>query len=62
MDGHILFSALDVTVGGKPVRALALAPLAQPLEAGPSFMALELQPGALRDGRGRVVYPPAFGV
>ncbi|SEO09983.1 putative acetyltransferase [Rhodospirillales bacterium URHD0017] len=26
--GHILFSALDVAVGGKPVRALALAPMA----------------------------------
>lgn len=114
VDGHILFSALDVTVGGKPVRALALAPmavlperqrhgigsalvsaglqrardggwqavvvlghqnyyprfgfsaaLARSLEApfsGASFMALELQPGALRGGKGRVVYPPAFGV
>jgi putative acetyltransferase len=114
VDGHILFSALDVTVGGKSVRALALAPmavqphrqrqgiggtlvraglqrardggwqavvvlghqdyyprfgfsaaLARSLEApfsGASFMALELQRGALRGGRGRVVYPPAFGV
>jgi len=114
VDGHILFSALNVTVGGKPVRALALAPmavrpehqrqgigsalvraglqrareggwqavvvlghqdyyprfgfsaaLAQSLKApfsGASFMALELEPGALRGGEGRVVYPPAFGV
>ena len=114
VDGHILFSALDVTVGGKPVRALALAPmavqphrqrhgigsalvraglqracegawqavvvlghqdyyprfgfsaaLARPLEApfsGASFMALELEPGALQGGAGRVVYPPAFGL
>lgn len=112
--GHILLSALDVTVDGAAVRALALAPmavlperqrhgigsalvrtglqqardggwqavvvlghqdyyprfgfsaaLAESLEApfsGASFMALELQPGALRGGRGRVVYPPAFGV
>jgi putative acetyltransferase len=112
--GHILFSALDVTVGGKSVRALALAPmavkpqrqrhgigsalvraglqrareggwqavvvlghqgyysrfgfsaaLAQPLKApfsGASFMALELEPGALRGGEGRAVYPPAFGL
>ncbi len=111
--GHILFSALDVTVDGAAVRALALAPmsvkperqrsgigstlvraglersrtqgwqavivlghrdyyprfgfsaaLAQPLEApfsGPSFMALELESGALQGGAGRVVYPPAFG-
>jgi putative acetyltransferase len=110
--GHILFSALDVTVDGAAVRALALAPmsvqperqrgsigsalvragleraraqgwqavivlghrdyyprfgfsaaLAQPLKApfsGPSFMALELEPGVLQAG-GRVVYPPAFG-
>lgn len=114
VDGHILFSALDVTVGGEPVRALALAPLAvQPhrqrhgigsalvraglhqaraggwqaavvlghrdyyprfgfsaalarsLEApfcGASFMALELEPGVLQAGAGRVTYPPAFGI
>lgn len=114
VDGHILFSALDVTVLGKPVRALALAPmavqphrqrhgigsalvraglqqarergwqavvvlghqdyyprfgfsaaLARPLEApfsGASFMALELEPGALQGGEGRVVYPPPFGI
>lgn len=114
VDGHILFSALDVTVDSKPVRALALAPmavqphrqhhgigsalvraglqraresgwqavivlghqdyyprfgfsaaLAQSLEApfsGASFMALELEPGALQAGEGRIVYPPAFGV
>jgi len=40
------------------------AALAQPLEApfsGPSFMALELEPGVLQGGAGRVVYPPAFG-
>ena len=113
VDGHILFSALDVTVDSKPVRALALAPMAvqphrqrqgigsalmraglerargvgwqavivlghqhyyprfgfsaaltQPLEApfsGASFMALELEPGALQGGTGRVVYPTAFG-
>ncbi|MBL6617693.1 MAG: N-acetyltransferase, partial [Reyranella sp.] len=39
------------------------AALASPLKApfsGPSFMALELQPGALRGSAGRVVYPPAF--
>jgi putative acetyltransferase len=114
VDGHILFSALDVTVAGKSVRALALAPmavsphrqrhgigsalvhtglqrareggwqavvvlghphyyprfgfsaaLARSLEApfsGASFMALELESGALQGGEGRVVYPPAFGV
>src|SRR5262245_49157962 len=28
LDGHIMFSPLDVTVGGEPVRALALAPMA----------------------------------
>lgn len=41
------------------------AVLAQPLKApfsGPSFMALELQPGVLQGGDGRVVYPAAFGV
>jgi putative acetyltransferase len=40
------------------------AELARPLKApfsGASFMALELTSGALRDGEGRVVYPPAFG-
>ena len=40
------------------------AALAQPLQApfsGPSFMALDLQPGVLQGG-GRVVYPAAFGV
>ncbi|MBI2738015.1 MAG: N-acetyltransferase [Rhodospirillales bacterium] len=114
VDGHILFSALDVTVRGKPVRALALAPmavqphrqrrgigsalvraglqqarergwqavvvlghqdyyprfgfsaaLARPLEApfsGASFMAIELEPGVLQGGEGRVVYPPPFGI
>lgn len=114
VDGHILFSALDVTIGGKPLRALALAPmavqphrqhqgigsalvraglqracergwqavvvlghqdyyprfgfsaaLAQPLKApfsGASFMALELEPGTLQGGAGRVVYPPVFGI
>lgn len=112
--GHILFSVLDVTTTGEPVRALALAPmsvrpqrqgggigsalvraglkraraqgwqavivlghreyyprfgfsaeLARPLESpfsGPSFMALELEQGALEGSAGRVVYPPAFGV
>lgn len=114
VEGHILFSALDVTVDSKPVRGLALAPMAvqphrqrhgigsalihaglrqaregrwqavvvlghqdyyprfgfsatraQSLKApfaGASFMALELEPGALQAGEGRVVYPPAFGV
>ncbi len=114
VDGHILFSALDVTVGGKPLRALALAPMAvlphrqrhgigsalvrtglqqarergwqavvvlghqdyyprfgfsaaiaRPLKApfsGASFMALELELGALQGGAGRVVYPPPFGI
>jgi putative acetyltransferase len=114
LDGHVLFSALDVVVGGKAVRTLALAPmavsphrqghgvgsalvraglqlarergwqavvvlghqdyyprfgfsaaLARPLKApfsGASFMALELEPGVLRGGEGRVVYPSAFGV
>jgi putative acetyltransferase len=111
--GHILMSTLDVSVGGKPVCSLALAPmsvqpsrqrqgigsalvrgalqraqqqgwqavivlghrdyyprfgfstaLARPLAspfAGDAFMALELIPGALQGGAGRVVYPPAFG-
>lgn len=114
VDGHILFSVLDVTVGAASVRALALAPmavqphlqrrgigtalvraglgrarergwravivvghpdyyprfgfsaaLAQPLASpfsGGAFMALELEPDALKGGAGRVVYPPAFGV
>jgi len=114
VDGHILFSVLDVIIGETPVRALSLAPmavrperqrrgigsalvraglqqarergwqavvvlghqdyyprfgfsaaLAQPLEApfsGASFMALELVPGTLQGGAGRVVYPPAFGI
>lgn len=113
VDGHILFSVLDVTVGAAAVRALALAPmavqprlqrrgigtalvraglsrarergwravivvghpdyyprfgfstaLAQPLASpfsGEAFMALELEPGALKGGAGRVVYPSAFG-
>jgi putative acetyltransferase len=41
------------------------AALARPLEApfsGGAFMALELAPGALRGEKGRVTYPPAFGV
>ena len=41
------------------------AALARPLEApfsGDAFMALELEPGALRGAKGRVTYPPAFGV
>lgn len=111
--GHLLLSPLDVAVDGRPVKALALAPmavapgrqrqglggaliraalrlarergweavvvlghpdyyprfgfsaaLAQHLRApfsGPAFMALELVPGALQGGAGRVVYPPAFG-
>jgi len=37
--GHILFSALDVTVAGAPVRALALAPMS-------------VQPGRQRGGIG----------
>jgi len=40
--------------------AEAAAPLSAPF-SGPSFMALELQPGILRDG-GIVRYAPAFGV
>ena len=111
--GHILLSTLDVSVGGKPVRSLALAPLsvqpgrhrqgiggalirealgraqrqgwqavivlghptyyprfgfsaalARPLVSpfsGDAFMALELTPGALQGGAGRVVYPSPFG-
>jgi putative acetyltransferase len=41
------------------------AALARPLEApfsGDAFMALELAPGTLRGAKGRVTYPPAFGV
>jgi putative acetyltransferase len=41
------------------------AALARPLEApfsGDAFMALELAPDALRGEKGRVTYPPAFGV
>jgi putative acetyltransferase len=30
--------------------------------AGPSFMALDLVPGALDGSQGAVVYPPAFGL
>ena len=112
--GHILMSTLEVSVDGKPVRSLALAPmsvqpgrqrqgigsalvhgalgraqlrrwqavivlghpgfyprfgfsaaLARPLASpfsGDAFMALELLPGALQGGAGRVVYPSAFGV
>jgi len=40
------------------------AALAQPLEApfsGASFMALELERGALQGSEGRIIYPPAFG-
>lgn len=36
-------------------------PLASPF-SGDAFMALELIPGALKGGAGRVVYPSAFGV
>lgn len=36
-------------------------PLASPF-SGDAFMALELKPGALQGGAGRVVYPPAFGI
>ena len=113
VNGHILFSVLDVTVDDVSVRALALAPmavqphlqrrgigaalvhaglgrarerdwraiivvghpdyyprfgfsaslarhLASPF-SGDAFMALELVPGALKGGAGRVVYPSAFG-
>jgi len=112
--GHILTSTLDVSVGGKSARSLALAPMsvqpgrqrqgigstlvrealrraqqqgwqavivlghpsfyprfgfsaavARPLASpfsGDAFMALELIPGALQGGAGRVVYPSAFGV
>jgi putative acetyltransferase len=111
--GHILMSTLDVSVGDRPLRSLALAPmsvqpgrqrqgigsalvhealrraqqqgwqavivvghpgyyprfgfsaaLARPLASpfsGEAFMALELIPGALKGGAGRVVYPSAFG-
>jgi putative acetyltransferase len=41
------------------------AALARPLEApfsGDAFMALELAPDALRGEKGRVTYPPPFGV
>ncbi len=40
--------------------AAAAWPLAAPF-AGPHFMAIELQPGALKDG-GKVCYPAAFGL
>lgn len=39
--------------------------LAEPLHApfsGPHWMALELQPGALQDVRGKVKYAPPFGI
>ena len=114
VEGHILFSVLDVTIDDLPVRALALAPMAvQPhrqrhgigtalvqtglvqareqgwsavvvlghrdyyprfgfsavhartLDApfsGDSFMAIELEAGAVQGRAGRVIYPPAFGV
>lgn len=41
------------------------AALARPFKApfaGDAFMALELEPGALAGGAGRVVYPPPFGI
>jgi putative acetyltransferase len=41
------------------------APLAEPLQApfsGPSFMAVELVPGALAGVTGKVCYPPPFGL
>ena len=41
------------------------ASLARPLAApfsGNAFMAIELEPGALQGGEGRVVYPPPFGI
>lgn len=41
------------------------AVLARPFKApftGHAFMALELEPGALGGGDGRVVYPPPFGI
>jgi putative acetyltransferase len=112
--GHILFSELAVELDGRPIRAVALAPmcvakncqhrgigsalvrsgldalrdagygavivlghpayyprfgfsskLAEKLAApfaGSTFMALELAPGALRGGSGKVTYPPAFGI
>ena len=111
--GHLLLSKLAVTLGGRDLRALALAPMAVApdrqrqgigsalvrgglqaareggwqavivlghpdfyprfgfsaekavlLEApfqGSAFMALELESGVLA-GRGRVVYPPPFGL
>jgi putative acetyltransferase len=111
--GHLLLSKLAVTLGGRGLRALALAPMAVApdrqrqgigsalvraglqaareggwqavivlghpdfysrfgfsagkaalLEApfrGSAFMALELETGVLA-GRGRVVYPPPFGL
>lgn len=40
--------------------AIAARPLAAPF-AGPHFMAIELQPGVLKDG-GKVRYPTAFGL
>lgn len=40
--------------------AVLAQPLASPF-SGDAFMALELIPGALQGGAGRVVYPPAFG-
>lgn len=36
-------------------------PIASPF-SGEAFMALELEPDALKGDAGRVVYPPAFGV
>ncbi|WP_374380850.1 GNAT family N-acetyltransferase [Dongia sp.] len=38
-----------------------LAGFAGPFE-GPAFMALELRPGALSDGKGRIIYPDSFGI
>ncbi|HSG96186.1 MAG TPA: N-acetyltransferase [Afifellaceae bacterium] len=40
--------------------AIAARPLAAPF-TGPHFMAIELQPGVLKDG-GKVRYPAAFGL
>jgi putative acetyltransferase len=37
-------------------------PLASPFGGGPSWMALDLVPGALNGVAGRVEYPPPFGV
>lgn len=42
--------------------AEAAANILHPFPPGPHFMALELAPGVLDNFRGRLVYPPPFGL